>query len=136
MFEVRRSSTAPPEKLFALLSDATTWPTWFGPARNVSFEAGAVPPVRLVKLAPGLTIREVILEETAPTHHAYSIRSVIPVTDHRADVRLTGRADGGTDIHWASTMRPKVPGTGLLIKATLAQAVGQLCRALVRAAES
>ena len=136
MFEIRRSSTASPEKLFALLSDATSWPTWFSPARNVSFEVGAVPPVRLVKIAPGVTVREVIVEETAPTHHAYSIQSVIPVTDHRADVRFTARPDGGTDIHWVSTMRPKIPGTGRLVKATLSQAVGRLCRALVKGAES
>jgi hypothetical protein len=135
-FEIQRSSTASPERLFALLSDATSWPSWFKAARNVSFEEGAVPPVRLVKVAPGLTVREVIVEETAPIHHAYSIRSVIPVRDHRADVRFTARPDGGTDISWISTMRPKIPGTGPVVKATLAQAVGQLCRALVKGAEA
>jgi hypothetical protein len=134
-FEIRRSSTASPEKLFGLLSDATSWPSWFRAARNVSFEAGAVPPVRLVKVGPGLTVREVIVEETAPTHHAYSIQSLIPVKDHRADVRFTARPDGGTDIVWTSSMRAKVPGTGLAVKAVLSQAVAQLCAALVKGAE-
>ena len=48
---------------------------------------------------------------------------------------LTARADGGTDIRWASSMRPKLPGTGLALKATLSKAVGDLCKALVKAAE-
>ncbi len=111
-YEIRRTSTA-----------------------SVTFESGAEPPVRLVKVAPGVTIREVIVEEQAPSHHAYSIRSVIPIKDHRADVWLTARADGGTDIRWASSMRPKLPGTGLVLKAALSKAVGDLCKALVKAAE-
>lgn len=135
-YEIRRSSTAPPERLFALLSDAPSWPTWFRPARRVEWEPGADPPVRLVTVAPGLTVREVVLEESAPTHHAYSIRSVLPIRDHRADVYLRARADGGTDIHWVSSMRPKIPGTGRLLRAALTTAVGGLCSALVRTAET
>jgi len=134
-YEIRGTSTASPERIFALLSDAPSWPTWFKPAKRVGWEPGAQPPVRLVTVAPGVTIREVVVEESAPSHHAYSIRSVIPIKDHRADVWLTGRADGGTDIRWTSSMRPKVPGTGLLLKATLAKAVGGVCTALVKAAE-
>lgn len=136
VFEIRRSSTASPERIFGLLADAPSWPTWFTPARSVSFEPGAQPPVRLVKIAPKLTVREVILEQTPATHHAYSIQSVIPIKEHRADVWLSARADGGTDIRWVSSMRPKVPGTGLVLKASLSKAVGQLCRALVKAAEA
>lgn len=135
-YEIRRTSTASPERIFALLSDAPGWSTWFKPAKNVSWEPGAHPPVRLVKVAPGLTVREVVVEETAPTHHAYSIRSVIPVKDHRADVWLTARRDGGTDIRWVSTANPTVPGTGPVVSAALKQAVAGLCKALVKAAET
>ena len=135
-YEIRRTSTASPERLFALLSDAPSWPTWFKPAKRMEFEPGAQPPVRLVKLAPGVAIREVIVEENAPIHHAYSIRSVIPIKDHRADVWLTERADGGTDIRWASSMRPKLPGTGLVLKASLTKAVSGVCKALLKAAKA
>lgn len=135
-YEIRRTSTASPERIFALLADAPNWPSWFKPAKNVSFEPGAQPPVRLVKLAPGVTIREVIVEETAPTHHAYSIRSVIPIKDHRADVWLTPRDDGGTDIRWTSSMRPKLPGTGLVLRTSLTKAVSGVCTALIKAAEA
>ena len=135
-YEIRRTSTAPPERVFALLSDAPNWGSWFKPAKNVTWEAGAEPPVRLVKLAPGLTVREVVLEETEPSHHAYSIRSVIPVKDHRADVWLTATADGGTDIRWVSSCNPKLPGTGPALKLALSKAVGDLCNALVKAAEA
>ena len=135
-FEIRRSSTAPPDRVFALLSDAPSWGTWFKPARNVSWEAGAEPPVRLVNVAPGLTVREVVVEETAPTHHAYSIRSVIPVKDHRADVWLSERADGGTDIRWVCGANPKLPGSGMAVKFLLSTAVDRLCAALVKGAET
>jgi hypothetical protein len=135
-YVIQRSSTAPPDRVFALLSDAPNWGSWFKPAKNVSWEDGAQPPVRLVKLGPGLTVREVVVEETAPTHHAYSIRSVIPIKNHRADVHLTARADGGTDINWVSSCDPKVPGSGLALKLVLSKAVGDLCKALVKAAEA
>jgi hypothetical protein len=135
-YEIVRSSTAPPDRVFALLSDAPGWPTWFKLIRKVSWEPGAEPPVRLVTLGPGLTIREVVLEETAPTHHAYSIQSVFPVKNHRADVRLTARPDGGTDIRWTSTCDPKLPGTGGALKVGLSKAVGDLCKALVKASEA
>jgi len=135
-YEIRRSSTAAPDRVFELLSDAPGWSTWFKPIRQVEWEAGAEPPVRVVKLAPGVAIREVVLEETAPSHHAYSIRSVFPIKNHRADVWLTGRPDGGTDIRWVSTCDPKLPGTGVPLKLGLSKAVGDLCGALVKAAES
>lgn len=134
-YEIRRSSTAPRERIFELLSDAPNWPTWFKLLRGAEWEPGAQPPVRLMKLAPGLTAREVVLEETAPSHHAYSIQSVIPVKDHRADVHLTERPDGGTDIVWTSSCRPKIPGTGFVLKAALSKAVGDLCAAACKAAE-
>ena len=56
--------------------------------------------------------------------------------DHRADVWLTATADGGTDIRWASSCNPKLPGTGPALKLALSKAVGDLCNALVKAAEA
>jgi hypothetical protein len=39
----------------------------------------------------------------------------LPVRDYRGDVDLEA-ADGGTQIHWHATFRPKTPGTGWLLK--------------------
>lgn len=131
-FELKLVSSAPPQRLFALLSDAPGWPRWFRPARRVRWAPGP-DRVRLVAAGP-LTVREVVLEETAPSHHAYSIVSVIPVRDHRADVRLEPRGDG-TSITWTTSFTPRVPGTGTLLRHGLRLGVGALARALVAAAE-
>ncbi|WP_028984540.1 SRPBCC family protein [Sporichthya polymorpha] len=133
-FEIRRSSTAPPERLFALLSDAPGWPTWFRALKRVDWEPGATPPVRLMRIGP-VTVREAVLSETAPTHHAYSVRSVIPMRDHRADVHLTARPNGGTDIVWSTTFRRAWPGSGRPVRAFLQAGVSRLASALIAHAE-
>jgi uncharacterized protein YndB with AHSA1/START domain len=126
-------SSAPAERLFALLSDAPGWPNWFSPARRAEWAAGEGR-VRLVGLGP-LVVREVVLEETPPTHHAYSIRSVIPVREHRADVMFQPDDTGTTTITWTASFRPALPGTGGLLRLGMRAAVSALARALVKAAE-
>jgi uncharacterized protein YndB with AHSA1/START domain len=133
-FEVRLHSTAPSERLFALLSDAAGWLRWFRPARRAEWaDETATPRVRLVGVGR-FVVREVVLKETPPHHHAYSIRSVIPVREHRADVRFTA-TDTGTAISWTTSFRPAVPGTGPLLRLGLRRGVGALARALISAAE-
>jgi hypothetical protein len=133
-FELRLTSTASAERLFALLSDAPGWPKWFPAARRAEWATDSgTDRVRLVGVGP-LAVREVILSETPGKHHAYSIRSVIPVRDHRADVWFT-QADGRTEIRWTTSFRPPLPGTGMLLRRSLQFAVGRLAKALVAAAE-
>jgi len=134
--ERRCSSMASPERIFAMLSDAPSWPSWFTLAKKVAWEPGSEPPVRLVTLGLGVTVREVVIEETPCSHHAYSIRSVIPVRNHRADVWLSARADGGTDIRWVAHFAPKVPGTGALLRVGVSKGLEMLCSCLVTAAET
>lgn len=140
-FVLRLTSTASPERLFALLADATSWPTWFPPARHVDWSPPATSPgpggvgaVRRVRIGP-IAILEAVVAETAPTHHAYSIRSVLPVRAHRADVHLR-RVPAGTHIEWRTTFEPKVAGIGRLVSAGLRLGVSQLAAALIKAAES
>ncbi len=69
-FELRLTSTAPAERLFALLSDAPDWPTWFPAARRAGWATDSgTERVRLVGVGP-LLVREVILSETPGRHHA------------------------------------------------------------------
>jgi uncharacterized protein YndB with AHSA1/START domain len=131
--ELRLHSTAPAERLFALLSDAPGWPQWFPAARRAEWETGTPDRVRLVGVGR-FVVREVVLAETSPHHHAYSIRSVIPVREHRADVRFSPTATG-TQIVWTTTFRPVIPGTGALLRHGLRFGVQRLARALIGAAE-
>jgi hypothetical protein len=133
-FELRLHSTAPAERLFALLSDAPGWPRWFPAARRAEWATDTADRVRLVGVGR-LVVREVVLEETPPTHHAYSIRSVIPVREHRADVRLSPTASG-THIVWSTSFRPVVPGTGVVLRQGLRFGVRRLAGALIAAAEA
>jgi uncharacterized protein YndB with AHSA1/START domain len=141
-FDIEMESEAPPERLFNILSDAPSWPTWFKPARRVEWvrpgddgQAGRVGAVRRVVMGP-IGVEEAILESASPSHHAYQIRTTIPVRDHRADVWFRATGDGKTSILWSSSFAPKIPGTGPLLATGLRLGVRQLARALTVAAES
>lgn len=89
--------------------------------------------MRRVHIGP-VAVREAVLTETRPAHHAYSVRTVVPVREHRADVWF--RPDGsGTSIVWAMSFEPLIPGTGRLVRAGLVFGVRRLAAALIRAAE-
>jgi hypothetical protein len=140
-FELEIISSASPERLFALLSDAPSWPVWFGPARKAEWATRGQGPdgngtgaVRRVTIG-GLSVLEAVLEEQFPTHHAYSIRTVLPVREHRADVWFEAGC-GHTRIRWNTVFIPKVSGSGRLVAAGLRFGVKHLARSLITAAES
>jgi hypothetical protein len=135
-FTVELTSSASADTLFSLLSDAPRWPSWFRAARKVEWcppRASDEQRVRRVWIGP-IGVREAVLEEQAPRHHAYAIRSTIPVTDHRADVWFH-EGGGSTSITWSSSFRAKVPGTGHLLAVALRLGVRQLGRSLIAEAE-
>lgn len=92
-FSVRfsRPCRAEPETVYDLLADPAHWPQWLTSARTAEWEQPGV--VRRIVVS-GLTMRERILVSDRPHHHAYEIVSGIPVTEHRADVRITPRPGG------------------------------------------
>ncbi|OCB26188.1 hypothetical protein A5675_16705 [Mycobacterium malmoense] len=83
----------------------------------------------------GLTMREKILIADRPYHHAYTILSGIPVTDHRADVHIS-TTSSGSRIVWKATFRPRIPLTGPLIWLMLRASMPTMVTALARGAES
>ena len=133
-FALELRSSAVPARLFALLADAPSWPDWFRPARRVEWVDGRVGGVRRVVIGP-VAVREAILEEQAPAHHAYRICSVVPVRDHRADVWFLDQGDGSR-IRWTTSFTPRVPGTGRLLRWALRLGVERLARALIVAGEA
>ncbi|MEZ0054090.1 hypothetical protein ABIA30_005130 [Mycobacterium sp. MAA66] len=137
-FDIEIASSARADQLFGLLADAPAWPAWFRPARRVSWSsehpAGGPGAVRLVTIGP-LTVTERVLAEEPGVHHAYSIETVFPVRNHRADVWFIP-SQTGTHIRWDSSFTPKFPGTGTLLRAGLEFGVQRLAAALVAAAEA
>ena len=131
------SSSASPERLFDLLADAPSWPSWFGPVRSAEWlpvdPADSALRVRRVRIGP-LRVVEAVLAESRPSHHAYQVRTVLPVREHRADVVFRPDATG-TRIEWTMSFEPTVPGTGPLLRAGLVFGVSRLAASLIRVAE-
>lgn len=102
------TTSAPPERVWALLGDLAHWPDWS------SFDAveverpGDPPPHGVgaihVMISGGgkYRVREEVLVYEPPKHYAYSMLSGLPLRDYRADVTLTTNGDG-TAVEWRST---------------------------------
>ncbi len=137
--EATGRSAASPERLFAVVEDAPRWKEWAG-FPFAEYEREGTPPPHGVGAVRRFgsrfaSTREEVVADDPPRHLAYRIVSGMPVRDHRADVTLT--PDGtGTEIRWAATFAPKVPGTGWLLAAFLGAFQRRFVRRLVRRAES
>lgn len=140
-FEVTARSTADPATLFALEADGSRWSEWAGMlAPRSSWERqgdpapGGVGAIRLLGLRPFL-VREETVEYEQDRRHVYVMRTPIPVRDYRAELVLTPRTEGGTDLVWRASFTERIPGTGPVFRAALKRAIAHLTRRLVRHAE-
>jgi uncharacterized protein YndB with AHSA1/START domain len=136
--DVHTTSPAPPDAVWALLADATTWPAWsdFEDAviERLDHDGGQGVGARR-RFAVGRTrTREEIVAFEPPRHVAYILLSGLPLRDYCGDVVLTATDAGGTDIHWHSEFRPKIPGTGGLAVKRLGAFIETLADALATAA--
>jgi uncharacterized protein YndB with AHSA1/START domain len=139
-YAVTARSSAPPERIFELLSDATSWPRWAGPViAHASWERqgepapGGVGAIRKLGRWPMFSREQVVASEP-PSHHAYTILSGNPVRDYRADVALEPEG-GGTVIAWSATFEPRIPGTGRLLERVYRGLIGSVARRLAAYAE-
>jgi hypothetical protein len=113
--DVRVRADASPAELYALLRDGASWPVWSpigsfelrSPAADEPEGVGAIRVFRTGRV----TSVERIVELVPDRRFSYELEHGLPITGYRADVDLD--TDGeGTVIHWHSTFRGKVPGTG------------------------
>ena len=135
----RARSTAPPERVFALLEAGDRWQEWAGPfvprsRWQVPGEpVGGVGAVRRLGVGPLVSLERVV-EHERPHRLAYVVDSPAPYRGYRSEVTLERTADGGTDITWASSFEPLVPGTGPLLRWFLRLVVGSFARNLAKSA--
>jgi uncharacterized protein YndB with AHSA1/START domain len=132
--DVRATSNAPPERVFALLADVHTWPQWAS-FDEADVESGhGVGEIRRFRKGRVRSKERVIALEP-PHRFAYEFLSGLPIRDYRAEVTLDPKPDGGTFVRWHSTFRAKVPGTGWAMCWSLNRFIGETVEGLARAAE-
>jgi hypothetical protein len=103
-------STALPAKVFALLSDGSTWPDWSQfthfrleqPGKERSQGVGAI---RELKTRIS-TVHEEITGFELDWRVSYRLLSGMPLRNYEAETLLMPR-DGGTDIMWRSHFEPE-----------------------------
>jgi hypothetical protein len=134
-----RACAAPPRVVYDALIDVERWPDWLPRARSAVWEEVGIPGTREGAIrrivVSGLTMREKILVDDGPHHHAYRVVSGIPVMDHRADVHIHDRP-GGSLIVWRATFRPRIPAAGPIIWLMLRATMPRMAAALAKGAEN
>ena len=140
-YSVSAHSSAPPERVFALLDDALSWTRWAKPTighaeweRQGDPPPGGVGAIRKLGRWP-MYGREEIVEREPPSHHAYTMLSGNPVRNYRADIALVSDDRGGTNITWLGTFDPLVPGTGRVLVAIYGRLIGGFARKVAAYAE-
>jgi hypothetical protein len=63
-------------------------------------------------------------------HFSYTLISGLAVRDYRAVVTLRPSDSGGTVIHWRSTFKAKIPGTGWIYQRQLNSFIGRTVNGL------
>jgi uncharacterized protein YndB with AHSA1/START domain len=137
-----RIARATPEKVWALVSDATRYPEW-GPWRAAEYRRpGDASPrgpgaVQWLQSSHRYLLRypvsiEKILEVDEGRFLAYTVVGGIPVRNYRGEVTLTP-ADGGTHIRWVGNLDATTRGR--LVWRGLRTLYPQIVDALAAAAE-
>jgi len=132
--DVEASSSAAPERVWALLADVGSWPTW-APFDDAQVESGqGVGEIRRFR-SGRVTSRERVVALEPPRRFAYEFLSGLPIRDYQAEVTLAPTAEAGTAIRWRSSFRAKIPGTGWVLRRNLTKFIAKTAEGLAREAE-
>jgi uncharacterized protein YndB with AHSA1/START domain len=122
--EARANSTAPPDKVFAVLADHERWPEWFPSVRKVTvLGPGAGVGARRRVTIPGSRVDEEFIMWTPGERWSFTAYDARPRFTRSLveDCILTPLPDGGTAISYTMYLDP-VGITGWLMK----RAVGRI----------
>jgi len=116
------------------LADTASWADW-APFDEVTVEKGhEIGEIRRLR-SGRITTRERIVRFEPPRRYVYEIISGLPIRDYVAEVLFSPLAGDGTEVRWQARFRPKIPGTGWVLKRLLQGAVRKGADALVRRAD-
>jgi hypothetical protein len=134
------TTTGSPAAVYALLIDGSTWPEW-SPIGSFELEKPGVgapadgPPgegIGAVRIFTTGRIRskERVVAAQPNELFSYVLVSGLAVRDYRAVITLRPAEGGGTTIHWRSTFKAKVPGTGWIYQRQLSSFIGRTVNGL------
>ena len=133
--EARRTTTAAPEAVFAVLADHERWPEWFAGVQRVTVlgPAEGVGARRRVQV-PGLTVDEEFIAWDVGRRWAFTGTAARPglLRSLVEDCRLERRSDGGTDVAYAMhldaprLLRPLLRAGGRVVQRNIATALDAL----------
>jgi hypothetical protein len=122
------TTTGSPADVYALLIDGSTWPEWspIGSFELVSPGDGTPEGVGAVRVfhTGRIRSRELVVVAKPNELFSYVMVSGLAVRDYRSVVTLRP-VDGGTVIHWRSSFKAKVPGTGWIYQRQLSAFIGR-----------
>jgi uncharacterized protein YndB with AHSA1/START domain len=137
-FTYQRQVAAPPETVFAVLTDHRGYAK-LTPLRKAELEREGEPvpdgvgAIRRLS-AVGPPLREEVLAYEPSTRFSYTLLSGLPVRDHVGTVELTPEA-GGTRVVYAVRTTPTLPLVGGAVVAGVKFGVGQLLSGIVKESE-
>lgn len=137
--DVRVTTSAGPDTLYGLLRDGASWPVWspigsFELRRPAADEPEGVGAIRVFRTGR-VTSVERVAELVPGRRFGYELEHGLAIRDYRANIDLEPEG-GATVIHWHSTFRAKVPGTGWLYRRTLSGFIQRCAEGLAAYAEA
>lgn len=137
-FTFMREIAAPPETVFAVLTDHRRY-SELTPLRKSEIEREGEPAPNglgaIRKLtAVGPPLREEVIAYEPDERFSYKLISGLPVRDHVGTVKLTAGANG-TEMVYAVRTQPTVPVVGAIVVAVVKQAVKGLVDGVVKESE-
>ena len=110
---------APARCVWKRLVDHEAMPDWFPAREVVRRRPGTDDPngsgaIRVMRLF-GLALEEQITAFEPERRLAYRVTEGAPFTEHRAAVELEPDGDA-TRVRWSVCLRPRIPGTGWILK--------------------
>lgn len=137
-FTLVRSVAAPPDTVFDVVSNHRGYPA-FTPLRKARLEREGAPEPDGIGAIRSLSVlgppmREEVFEFERPTRMSYRLLSGLPLRDHVGTVVLTPQGEG-TQVAYAITTTPTLPGARALTMRIMRVAIGQLLAGVAKEAE-
>jgi uncharacterized protein YndB with AHSA1/START domain len=131
--ELSEEIQAWPEAVWAVVTDHRGWSRWSGMKEAVLRSEGYPPPNGLgatrVFRRSGFAVEEEVTGFDPPQRMEYRLTAGLPIRDHVGEMTFK-RTGSGTRLTWRVAFRPRIPGTGVLLRWVVARVLHDVLRRL------